>query len=180
MFFSFITKASPWAIPIFMSFILGYGYYKKVRVFEVFVEGAQEGFWTAIKLIPYMVGLFVAIGIFRDSGAMKIFTNILSPILIPFGIPAEVVPLLIVKPLSGVASLTMIVEIFQSLGPDSFAGRLASTIQGSTDTTIYILTIYFASVGIKKFRYALTVGLITDIASFIAAIFITRWFFGTF
>jgi spore maturation protein B len=180
VFFSLITQASRWAIPIFMSLILGYGYYKKVRVFEVFVEGAQEGFWTAIKLIPYMVGLFIAIGIFRDSGAMEIFTNILSPILVPLGIPAEVVPLFIVRPLSGVASLTMTVDLFHTLGPDSYAGRLASTIQGSTDTTVYILTIYFASIGIKKFRHALTVGLMADIAAFIAAIFITRWFFGSF
>jgi spore maturation protein B len=174
-----MTQTSRWALPIFIVLVLSHGYYKGIKVFETFVEGAKEGFWTAIKLIPFMVGLFVAIEIFRSSGAMELITRIIQPILVYFGIPSEVVPLFIVRPLSGMASLAMTLDIFQNVGPDSFAGRLASTIQGSTDTTIYILTIYFASVGVKKFRYALPVGLTADISAFIAAIIVTRWFFGS-
>jgi spore maturation protein B len=178
MLLSIVTQVSRWALPIFMVMVLSHGYYKKVKVFETFVEGAQEGFWTAVKLIPFMVGLFVAIEIFRGSGAMELLTFLIQPILSAFGIPSDMVPLLLARPLSGMASLAMTLDIFHRFGPDSYAGRLASTIQGSTDTTIYILTMYFASVGIKKFRYSLLVGLVTDLSAFVAAILITRWFFG--
>jgi len=169
---------SAWAIPFFVVSIVGVGWARGVKVFEVFAEGAQEGFWLAVKLIPYIVGLFVAIGIFRESGALDLLTGVLKPLLITLGIPGEVVPLGIVRPLSGMASLAMTVELFHRLGPDSLIGRIASTIHGSTDTTLYIVSVYFASVGIKRFRYAVLVGLIGDLTGFLASVTIARSFFG--
>ncbi len=173
------SQISRWAIPFFVLLIVGVGFIRGVKVFEVFAEGAQEGFWLAVKLIPYIVGLFVAIGLFRDSGVLDLCIGILQPFLSLVGVPGEVVPLFMVRPLSGMAAMAMTVELFHRLGPDSFAGRLASTIHGSTDTTLYILSVYFASVGIKRFRYALTVGLIGDVAGFVASVFIVNRMFGS-
>lgn len=177
MFAMFLNFLSLWTIPLFIFLVVGIGYCRGVKVFEAFAQGAKEGFWLAVKLIPYIVGLFVAIGLFRDSGALEYCVTLFRPILAFLGVPGEVVPLFIVRPLSGMAALGMAVEIFHNLGPDSFAGRLASTIQGSTETTLYILSVYFASVGIKKFRYALIVGLIGDFTGFLASLYIiTRLF----
>lgn len=159
-----------WVIPTFLFIALVYAFLKRVDVFDTFVEGAKEGFGTSIKLIPFLVGMLVAIGILRASGALDLFILILTPVLEAFNIPGEVVPLAIMRPLSGSGALGIAAEILNSQGPDSFVGRVASTMQGSTDTTLFILTVYFGSVGIRRTRHALAVGLLADLTGFIAAI----------
>lgn len=169
---------SRWAIPVLVTIIPVYGVIKGVRVYEAFIEGAKEGFWVAVKILPYMVSILVAMGIFRQSGAMEILVGILQPVLGPLGVPGDVLPLALVRPLSGGGALGILVEILHKWGPDSFLGRVASTMQGSTDTTIYILTLYFGSVGIKNSRHALAAGLLGDLAGFLASVLVVRAVFG--
>lgn len=178
MFVKIINSISDWAIPFLLLVIPVIAYFRGVKVYETFVEGAEEGFYTAVKIIPFLVGMLVAIGVFRASGAMDIFVGILEPIMRAIRFPPEILPLAIMRPLSGGGALGIAAEMINAYGPDSFLGRLASTMQGSTDTTFYVLTIYFGSVGITKYRYALHLGLIADITSLIAAIFITNLVFG--
>lgn len=170
---------SRWAIPMLLLIIPLLGLLKGVKPYESFVTGAEQGFMTAIKIIPFMVGMLVAIGVFRVSGAMGILINFLRPIFIFLKIPPEVLPLAIMRPLSGGGALGFAAELIHVYGPDSFIGRLASTMQGSTDTTFYVITVYFGSVGIKKYRYALILGLIADLTTLLAAIFITNLMFET-
>ena len=178
MFIDIINTISIWAIPFLLFFIPLAGYLKGVKVYEAFVAGAGDGFSTAIKIIPFLVGMLVALGVFRASGAMDMFAAALNPVLTLLRVPAEVIPLAIMRPLSGGGALGIATELIGTYGPDSFIGRLASTMQGSTDTTFYVLTVYFGSVGIIRYRYALTVGLTTDIAGLIACIFIINLVFG--
>ncbi|MDS1030662.1 spore maturation protein [Bacillota bacterium LX-D] len=173
----FIELISRWAIPLLLLVIPCVGILKGVKVYEAFVAGAEQGFNTAIKIIPFMVGMLVAIGIFRASGAMYYAVQILEPILKIFHFPPEVIPLAVMRPLSGGGSLALAAELIRTHGPDSFLGRLASTMQGSTDTTFYVLTVYFGSVGIRKYRYAVTLGIIADLTTLIAALFITNLVF---
>lgn len=170
----FISILSQWAIPVMVFLVVLYSYIKGVEVFDTFVEGAKEGFQTAVKLIPFLVAMLVAIGIFRDSGAFGIITRLLSPITERVGIPSEVLPLALMRPISGSGALAMTTELMQTYGPDSMLGYIASTLQGSTDTTFYILTVYFGSIGIRRIRYAMTVGLIADAAGFIAAVIVCK------
>ncbi|QNO16223.1 spore maturation protein [Alkalicella caledoniensis] len=170
----FISILSQWAIPVMVFLVVLYSYIKGVEVFDTFVEGAKEGFQTAVKLIPFLVAMLVAIGIFRDSGAFAIITKLLSPITERVGIPSEVLPLALMRPISGSGALAMTTELMQTYGPDSMLGYIASTLQGSTDTTFYILTVYFGSIGIRRIRYAMTVGLIADAAGFIAAVIVCK------
>lgn len=172
-----INSLSTWAIPALVFFILVYAYLKGVDIYEVFIEGAEEGFKIAIRLIPYLVAMLVAISIFRHSGAMAIAIRVIEPLTSFFAIPAEVLPLAIMRPLSGGGALGITAEIINTHGPDSFLGRLASTMQGSTDTTFFILTVYFGSVGVKKYRHALWVGLIADLSAFLASIYIVSRIF---
>lgn len=169
-----INILSQWAIPTMVFLVVLYSYIKGVDVFDTFVEGAKEGFQTAVRLIPFLVAMLVAIGIFRESGSFAMLTKIISPVTRLFGIPSEVLPLALMRPISGSGALAMTTEIMQTYGPDSFLGLVASTLQGSTDTTFYILTVYFGSVGIKKIRYAMSVGLIADLAGFLAAVIVCR------
>jgi spore maturation protein B len=173
-----IDIISNWAIPFLLFFIPLIGLIKGVKVYEAFVEGAAEGFDTAIKIIPFLVGMLVALGVFRESGAMSIFASLIGPFMNFFHIPPEIVPLAIMRPLSGGGALGIAAEIIGAYGPDSFLGRLASTMQGSTDTTFYVLTVYFGSVGISRYKYALTLGLIADITGLFASIYICSLLFG--
>mgnify|MGYP000880174478 FL=1 len=167
-----VQTAAAWVIPVFIFITLVYAVIKKVDVFDSFVEGAKEGFTTSISLIPYLVAMLTAIGLLRASGALDLLTKILLPVLTTFNIPGEIIPLAIMRPLSGSGALGITAEILNSFGPDSFIGRLASTMQGSTDTTFFILTVYFGSVGIRRTRHALAVGLLADLAAFIASVII--------
>lgn len=168
---------SLWFIPILIAVILLYATMKKVPTYEVFVEGGKEGIQIAIQLIPFLVGMLVAVSIFRASGALDFFVSLLHPFLQLIGIPPEIVPLALIRPISGAAGLAITTDLITTFGPDSYIGRLASVIQGSTDTTLYILTVYFGAVGIKKMRYALKVGLLADLIGVICSIvFVTLLF----
>ncbi len=166
-----------WVIPAFIFCSLVYAFFKRVDVFDTFIEGAKEGFATSVKLIPFLVGMLVAVGILRASGAMELIIIQITPILEIFNIPGEVVPLAIMRPISGSGALGIAAEILTSKGPDSFIGRVASTMQGSTDTTLFILTVYFGSVGIRRTRHALAVGLLADFAGFVGAVVICNMVF---
>ncbi|MCX6137034.1 MAG: spore maturation protein [Ignavibacteriales bacterium] len=178
LFRNIINIVSAVAIPFFIVVFLGWGFFKKVKVYEVFIEGSKEGFGVAIKIIPYLVAMLFAIGIFRYSGAMDLLTAALSFITKPIGMPAEVLPLAILRPLSGSGSLGLMTELMKTHGPDSFIGVLASTMYGSSETTFYILAVYFGAVGIKNTRHALPAGLIADLFGMLGALFICRMFFG--
>nr|WP_049771690.1 MULTISPECIES: spore maturation protein [Thermincola] len=149
-----------------------------VKVFETFVEGAEKGFETAIKTIPYLVAMMVAIGVFRASGAMDLFIEFVKPATDLIGVPPEVLPLGLMRPLSGGGALGITAELIKTYGPDSFIGRLASTLQGSTDTTFFVLTLYFGSVGVRKYRYSVMAGLAADITGFLASVYICYKVFG--
>ena len=173
-----VSFLSSWLVPLLVAAVIIFGLVRKVNVFEAFVEGAKEGFSIAVRLIPYLVGMLVAIGLFRDSGAMELLVEYLSPLMAGLHIPSEVLPLAIMRPISGNGSLALLTEIMQSSGPDSFPGRLASTMMGSTATTFYILTIYFGSVGISKTRHSLPVGLLADLGGFLVSVVVCRLAFG--
>lgn len=161
-----------------IAFIPLYAYIKKVPVYESFVDGAKDGFSTAIGIIPHLVGMMVAISVFRASGALEFFVGWMTPFLEALRVPSEVLPLGILRPLTGTGSLAFTTDLIKTYGPDSMIGRIASTIQGSTDTTLYVLTVYFGAVGIRNGRYALKVGLFSDVVGFIAAIAVCLVLFG--
>ncbi|MGA9290587.1 MAG: spore maturation protein [Anaerobacillus sp.] len=171
-------NASIWIIPILIGFILAYGTWKRVPTYETFVEGGKEGLSIAVSIVPYLVGMMVAISVFRASGAMGFVSGLLKAPLEAIVIPTEIVPLALIRPISGTGALAMTTDIIRTYGPDSFIGRLASTMQGSTDTTFYIITVYFGAVGIKRMGNALKVGLLADIVGMVAAIIFVTIVFG--
>ncbi|RNC28051.1 MAG: Spore maturation protein B [Candidatus Dichloromethanomonas elyunquensis] len=176
-----ITEAARWAIPFLLFFIPLYAHFRKVPVYETFVEGAEDGFKTAVKIIPFLIGMLVSIGVFVDSGALRILIDLMKPFFLKMGWNPDllgVIPLAIMRPLSGSGALGVATQLIHQYGPDSFIGRLASTLQGSTDTTFFVLAVYFGSVGIKKHRYALKVGLLADGIGLIASIWIVSRVFG--
>jgi spore maturation protein B len=176
-FSQIVGEVSSWAIPVIFLLILGYGAIKRVKVYEVFVEGAKEGFNVAIKIIPYLVAILVAIAVFRGSGAMDWFIAGLTPLLKPLGVPPEVLPMYIVRPLSGSGALGVMSEGLKTYGPDSLLGNMLSTMMGSTETTFYVLAVYFGSVAIRRTRHALPAALLGDIAGLTMAVFVCNLFF---
>lgn len=178
LFRNIVNIISVAAIPVLILAFLGWGFFKKVKVYEVFVEGAKDGFTVAVKIIPYLVAMLVAIGIFRASGAMDVLTSLLAPVTNLIGMPAESLPMALMRPLSGSGSLGIMTEIMKVHGPDSFIGVLVSTMYGSSETTFYVLAVYFGAVGIKNFRHALPAGIIADIFGMLGAVFICRILFG--
>lgn len=172
-----LSLVSIWLIPILIGTILIYGTYKQIPTYESFVEGGKEGIKIAVSIIPYLVGMLVAITVFRASGALEFFMKFIGPWVKAIGIPEEIIPLAIIRPISGTAALGMTSDLIAHHGPDSFVGRLASVLQGSTDTTFYVLTVYFGAVGIKKMGDALKVGLWADLFGIIVAIFVVALFF---
>ncbi len=165
------------SIPLMITIILIYGYIKGVKLYDTFVEGASEGFKTAVKIMPYLIAVFLAIGIFKESGALETFSNIF---LIPgrlIGLPKEVIPLVILKPISGSGSLAMVKELVHTYGADSLIGRIASTMMGSSETIFYTMAIYFGAIGVKKSRHTLTCALISHLAGVIAAVIVCRMIF---
>jgi len=167
------SQISSYMIPAILVFIPLYAMVRKRQpVYELFVDGAKDGFDTAIGIIPHLVGMMVAISMFRASGAMDAMLMLVKPVFDWFGIPSEVLPLGILRPITGAGSLAFTADLIATHGPDSLIGRIASTIQGSTDTTLYVLTVYFGAVAIRNSKYALKVGLFSDIVGFFAAIVI--------
>lgn len=177
MFADISNYLSLWSIPVLLLVIPLIACFRKVKVYEAFVEGAAEGFNTAIRIMPFLIAMMVAINIFRSSGAMEQLVSLFLPLLECIGIPPELVPLAIMRPLSGTGALGLATEILNTYGPDSMWGRIASTVLGSTDTTFYILTVYFGAVGIRNPRYSVIVGLIADTVGFFASVYICKSFF---
>ena len=178
MFADLCEQLSLWAIPFIMLIIPLIGYIRRIKIYEAFVEGAAEGFQTAIRIMPFLVAMMVAINVFRASGAMDWCIDILQPLLAFLGVPAELVPLAIMRPVSGTGSLGITTELLNTFGPDSSLGKIASTILGSTDTTLYIITVYFGAVGVYKPRYSLFVGLFGDMVGFFGSLVFCRLIFG--
>ncbi len=172
-----VHLVSVWAIPLFLVAIPLYGLLRGVRVYECFVEGAKEGFQVAVRIIPYLVAILVAVGMLRGAGAIDLLARWLDPLLRAVGAPAEILPLAIMRPLSGSGSMGIVAELIKTHGPDSFVARLAATAYGSTETTFYVLAVYFGSVGIRKTRHAVVAGLSADIASLAASILVCRLVF---
>lgn len=163
---------SPWILPALVVIILGYGMLKKVEVYSAITEGAKEGFDLAIKILPFLVAILVAIGMFRISGAMQSLTQILGHWTTPLGLPPEALPMVLMRPLSGSGSYGILSEILNNpaIGPDSYVGYLVSTIMGSTETTFYVLAVYFGAVQIRRMRHALAAGLLADLASVVMSV----------
>ena len=170
---------SPWIIPGIMMGLLGFGAARKVRVYEVFVEGAKDGFLVAVRIIPYLVAILVAVGMFRASGALDVMVAAISPLTTLVGLPGEALPMALLRPLSGSGAYGVLASIINdpAVGPDSYVGYLVSTFQGSTETTFYVIAVYFGAVQIKRIRHALWAGLTADVVGIAAAVFICSLLF---
>lgn len=164
-------------IPLSILIIVTVGFIRKVKVFDTFLLGAKQGLESTFSLVPSLVGLIVAISMLKSSGALDIFTNFISPICNFIGIPKEVVPMALLRPISGSGSIALLDDILKSNGADSFIGKLASIISGSTETTFYTLTVYFGAVGIKNSRHAVPSAIIADIVSVIVSVITLNYFF---
>jgi spore maturation protein B len=165
---------------IFLSFIVGiplYAAWNKKDVFDDFVVGAKSGFETAIKIMPYLIAMFVAIGMLRASGFFDLMRRFLSPILEWIGMPSDLLPLALIRPFSGAASTGLMADIIHEHGGDALISKMAATMMGSTETTFYVIAIYFGAIGIKKMRHAVLTGLIADLAGIIASVIICRVLF---
>ena len=173
-------KLSPYLIPFLILSILTFGIIRKVPVYESMVEGAKEGFDIAVKIIPFLVTILVSIGMFKASGAMNVLTHYISKLTHWFGLPAEALPMALLRPLSGSGAYGVMASTLQdpNIGPDSYIGYLVSTFQGSTETTFYVLAVYFGAVQVNKLRYALPVALLADLAGIIGAVVACQFFFG--
>ncbi|MCB0283234.1 MAG: spore maturation protein [Calditrichae bacterium] len=177
IFKSIIDWMSILAIPLIILFFIGYGGLKKVKVYEVFVEGAKEGFNVGVKIIPYLVAMLVAIAMFRASGALDVLTWMVAPVTNLIGMAPELLPMALMRPLSGSGSLGVMTELMNTHGVDSLIGFTASTMFGSTETTFYVVAVYFGAVGIRNTRYAITAGLLADLAGLITAVVLCRILF---
>lgn len=174
---AFASHVSNW---IFLTFIVGiplYGAVKKINVFDAFVTGAKQGFETSISIIPYLIAMLVAIGMLRASGFFDLLNHVLSPVLSSLGMPSELVPLALIRPFSGSASTGVMAELIHQHGGNSFIAQTAATMMGSTETTFYVIAVYFGAIGIKRTRHAIPAGLLADLAGIIASVIICRYLF---
>jgi spore maturation protein SpmA len=169
-----VSSASTLAIPFFISFFPLYAFARGVKVYEEFVEGAKDGFNVAVRIIPYLVAILVAVGMFRAAGGIQMLAQWLGPVLNRFGFPADLLPVVLVRPLSGSATTGLFAELVKAHGPDSFIARTAGTILGSTETTFYVLAVYFGSVGIRRTRHAVLAGLAADLTGVVVSFIICR------
>jgi len=172
MLISTMDAISRWAIPAIVLGIPLWGLIRGVRIYEAFVEGAKQGLATAVRITPYLIAMFVAVRVFRTAGGMDLLLRAATPLTKALGIPPEVVPLALIRPLSGSGSLSILGELLQTYGPDSLVGMTASAVQGSTETTLYVITVYFGAVGVTRARHALPIGLWSDLVGFLAAVYI--------
>ena len=172
-----IEKLSVYILPFMILTILCVGFIKKVPVYEEFIEGAKDGFKVSISIIPYLVAIIVGIAMFKASGAIDIISNIFGGILTKLSVPVDTIPIMITRSLSGSATLGIFSDIAKNFGPDSYVTKLSAVMVGSSETTFYVLAVYFGSIGIKKYRYALLTGIIADITGIVLAIWVSRLFF---
>jgi len=172
-----LNMISLWALPVLLIIILTIGIIKRVPIYEEFTHGAKDGFKVAVNIIPYLVAIIVGISMFRASGAIELVAGWLAPVLAKLNIPGETLPLMIVRSLSGSGALGIFSDIANSMGPDSYATKLAAVMVGSSETTFYVLAVYFGAVGISKVRYALVVGLLADFIGIAAAVLVCNLMF---
>ena len=165
-------------LPLIIVMIPLYGLIKKVQVYEVFVDGAKEGFTIGVRIIPYLVAILFAIGMFRESGAMTFFMTMLDPVLSPIGFPVEVLPMAVFRPLTGSGSVGVLADMVSQYGEDALVVKMAATMFGSTETTFYVLAVYFGAVGNRQVKYSVNTGLIADLAGIIASVIIVYLLFG--
>lgn len=177
MFHSIMQAISLWALPAILILILTMGLFKKVPLYETFTDGAKDGFKVAVNIIPYLVAIIVGISMFRASGIIEYIGQVFAPILAHFNVPADTIPIMIVRSLSGSAALGVFSDIANNLGPDSYATKLSAVMVGSSETTFYVLAVYFGYIGITKLRYALLVGLLADFIGIVAAVTVCNLFF---
>ena len=167
-----IEKISVLILPLLILTILTFAFIKRVPIYEEFINGAKDGFEVSIKIIPYLVAIIVAVSMFNASGILEILKNLTNNI-----IPAEIIPIIFTRSLSGSATLGIFSDIANQLGPENFTTKLAAIMVGSSETTFYVLAVYFGSIGIKKYRYAILTGLIADFTGIVLAIWVARLFF---
>jgi spore maturation protein B len=174
---STLDLLSVFIIPLIIIGFPLYGLWKRVPVYEEFVVGAKEGFQVAVNIIPYLVAILFAVAMFRASGAMDFFVEGLRPLLTPLGWPPEVLPMVITRPLTGSGSAGIMLDLIGRYGEDSIIVKTAATMFGSTETTFYVIAVYFGAVNIRKTRHAIPAGLIADISAMIFAVYVVRWLF---
>jgi spore maturation protein B len=175
---SVLDALSTWTIPVLLGGIPLLALFRRVKVYPAFLDGARAGFETAVRIIPALVAVFVLLAMLRASGAMDAAAAALSPLTRALGIPPSVLPVILVRPLSGGAAQGIVADVLRTEGPDSFAGRLASVMAGSTETTFYVLAVYMGAAGVSRHRQALAAGLLADLAGFAAAVAVCRLLFG--
>jgi spore maturation protein B len=172
-----LQQVSIWAVPVLLVGITLAGMLRRVKVYDVFIEGAKEGFEVGVKIIPFLVGILVAIGMFRASGAMELLLAGLRPVATATGFPADLIPLAILRSLSGSGSLALTTDIIKTQGPDSLLARMAATMYGSSETTFYVLAVYFGAIGVRRTRHAVPAALVGDVVAAIATVAICMWMF---
>lgn len=175
---SIIETVSVFVLPLLIVGFPLYGLIKKVPVYEEFVEGAKDGFKVAVTIIPYLVAILFAIGMFRASGAMEFMVEGLRPVLGWIGVPPEVLPMMIIRPLTGSGSAAIVLDMIQQFGEDSILVKMAATMFGSTETTFYVIAVYFGAVNVKKTRHAVPAGLAADIVAMFLGVYVVMWLFG--
>lgn len=173
-----ILMISEFMIPLVMFGIIGYGCLNRVNVYDTFVEGAKEGFKIVLHIMPTLIGLMVAVGIFRASGALELLVSIIDPITSKLNFPSPLVPVAVMRTISSSASIGLVLDIFKKYGPDSLIGRMTSIMMGCTETIFYTLSVYFLSINIKKTKYTLSGALFANIAGIVASVVITYQIFG--
>jgi len=172
-----LQQISIWAVPVLLVGITLAGMLRKVKVYDVFIEGAKEGFEVGVKIIPFLVGILVAIGMFRASGAMELLLAGLRPLAAATGFPADLIPLAILRSLSGSGSLALTTDIIKTQGPDSLLARMAATMYGSSETTFYVLAVYFGAIGVRRTRHAVPAALVGDVVAAMATVAVCMWMF---
>lgn len=177
MFKSLIYSISAWIIPSIILITLVFAVVKKIPVYETFIDGAKDGLKVTVGIIPYLIAIITAVSMLRASGAIDLAARVFSGCLDYFKIPVDVVPIMFIRSLSGSAVLGLFSEIANNFGPDAYATKLAAIMVGSSETTFYVLSVYFGAVGVKKFRHSLCAGVFADIIGIIAAVLVARWLF---
>ena len=172
-----IHYCSNWVFLLFVVGIPVYAAIKKVSVFDTFIIGAKQGFETSVNIMPYLIAMLVAIGMLRASGFFDVINHLVAPVLAVIGLPSEILPLALMRPFSGSASTGLMAELIHEYGGDSMIAKIAATMMGSTETTFYVIAVYFGAIGIRKTRYAIPVGLLADLSGVIASVLICKYLF---
>lgn len=173
----FANQLSSWILLVFVVGIPLYAAIKKIDVFDAFIVGAKQGFETSVSIIPYLIAMMVAIGMLRASGFFELLSTVLAPLLTAVGMPAELLPLALIRPFSGSAANGVMAELIHQHGGNSFIAKAAATLMGSTETTFYVIAVYFGAVNIRRTRHAIPAGLLADLAGIIATVCICRFLF---